>query len=228
MNMKKTLAGVAVAAALGAGATVANAVAITSMTLGDYDGDGLQSDFNFYTPPTGNSLNKFGATGEQCGGSGCAPVAFGGATQGNGVFTTGFNFGGTGVFTPNTFGAGMVGDIGATTATFTAFDFGGEFGGVQFNLPPDGGPGNVVVADFTDLSSTLGAGNYGLTLTWVGTVVGGAFNGYPANWRLEGCASTTGTACVIPSTVIPVPAAVWLFGSGILGLVGVARRKMRA
>ncbi len=27
------------------------------------------------------------------------------------------------------------------------------------------------------------------------------------------------------STVVPVPAAVWLFGSGLLGLVGVARRK---
>jgi hypothetical protein len=27
--------------------------------------------------------------------------------------------------------------------------------------------------------------------------------------------------------VVPVPAAVWLFGSGLLGLVGVARRKNR-
>ena len=29
-------------------------------------------------------------------------------------------------------------------------------------------------------------------------------------------------------SVVPVPAAVWLFGSGLLGLVGVARRKSRA
>jgi hypothetical protein len=28
-----------------------------------------------------------------------------------------------------------------------------------------------------------------------------------------------------PTTVVPVPAAVWLFGSGLLGLVGIARRK---
>jgi hypothetical protein len=28
-----------------------------------------------------------------------------------------------------------------------------------------------------------------------------------------------------PSAVVPVPAAVWLFGSGLLGLVGIARRK---
>ena len=30
------------------------------------------------------------------------------------------------------------------------------------------------------------------------------------------------------STVVPIPAAVWLFGSGLLGLAGIARRKMTA
>lgn len=30
------------------------------------------------------------------------------------------------------------------------------------------------------------------------------------------------------STVVPIPAAVWLFGSGILGLIGVSRRKRSA
>ncbi|MDX2486916.1 MAG: VPLPA-CTERM sorting domain-containing protein, partial [Gammaproteobacteria bacterium] len=28
-----------------------------------------------------------------------------------------------------------------------------------------------------------------------------------------------------PEGVVPVPSAVWLFGSGLIGLVGVARRK---
>ena len=32
----------------------------------------------------------------------------------------------------------------------------------------------------------------------------------------------------VSTTVVPVPAAVWLFGSGLLGLVGVARRAPRA
>jgi len=27
------------------------------------------------------------------------------------------------------------------------------------------------------------------------------------------------------ATVVPVPAAIWLFGSGLIGLVGIARRK---
>jgi hypothetical protein len=31
-----------------------------------------------------------------------------------------------------------------------------------------------------------------------------------------------------PSAVTPLPAAVWLFGSGLLGLTGIARRKSKA
>ena len=30
---------------------------------------------------------------------------------------------------------------------------------------------------------------------------------------------------VITPSAVPVPAAVWLFGSGLLGLIGVVRRK---
>jgi hypothetical protein len=32
----------------------------------------------------------------------------------------------------------------------------------------------------------------------------------------------------VPATVVPVPAAIWLFGSGLLGLIGIARRKKAA
>ena len=214
MTLKKTLISGAVVAVLGVGSTVANADTVTSMQLGNYDGDTLQSDFNFYTPPTGDSANKFGANGELCGGSACAPIAFDSGPIGNNVFTTGFNYGGTGVFTPNTFGA-MSADITGGVLTFSSLDFGGEFGGVQFDLPPDGGPGNVTVADVTD----LGGGDFGVIFTWTGTVVGGTFDGFPANWRLEGTMSTGGVAPV------PIPAAAWLFGSGLVGLVGVARRR---
>ena len=46
-----------------------------------------------------------------------------------------------------------------------------------------------------------------------------AFDGTPYTEKFN--ITLNGTA----ATVIPVPAAVWLFGSGLLGLVGVARRK---
>lgn len=41
------------------------------------------------------------------------------------------------------------------------------------------------------------------------------------NWRLDASGELTYGA----ASVIPVPAAVWLFGSGLLGLVGIARRR---
>jgi hypothetical protein len=38
-----------------------------------------------------------------------------------------------------------------------------------------------------------------------------------------------GTAFMLPEDlVIPIPAAVWLFGSGLIGLIGLARRKANA
>lgn len=42
-----------------------------------------------------------------------------------------------------------------------------------------------------------------------------------------GAISATGSEVPPPPSAVPVPAAVWLFGSGLLGLVGVARRKQK-
>ncbi len=49
---------------------------------------------------------------------------------------------------------------------------------------------------------------------------GGPFAGFNANFN----ATMTST----PDAVVPVPAAVWLFGSGLMGLAAVARRKKKA
>lgn len=46
-------------------------------------------------------------------------------------------------------------------------------------------------------------------------VAGGPFAGFNANFNLNG----------ITPAAVPLPAAVWLLGSGLLGMVGVARRK---
>ena len=44
------------------------------------------------------------------------------------------------------------------------------------------------------------------------------------DFSLDGTATAISTD-VINTSVVPVPAAVWLFGSGLIGLVGVARRR---
>ena len=46
----------------------------------------------------------------------------------------------------------------------------------------------------------------------------------PNSW-LIGFGSDEAKLAAVDLTAVPVPAAVWLFGSGLLGLVGVARRK---
>jgi len=52
--------------------------------------------------------------------------------------------------------------------------------------------------------------------------VGGPFANFQANFNANM------TATPDPVAAVPVPAAVWLFGSGLLGLVGIARRKKKA
>jgi len=120
--------------------------------------------------------------------------------------------GGTG----DVFGIGMPGDVygmlgnGGGAASLTSF---------------------VPVAGFMaidgwsfELSSLSVVGTptaYGLNLEGTGLLSYGS-DVHEATWALS---AQTATSYSMDVTVVPVPAAVWLFGSGLIGLVGLARRK---
>ena len=106
------------------------------------------------------------------------------------------------------------GDITGTTMTLDLSSWTAFWNGTFFNQ------GATTAGDLTvDTLTDNGDGTYGYTIIWTKLISGGPpFGGQTGHWWASGTASTA-------TTVIPVPAAVWLFGSGLLGLVGVARRK---
>ena len=87
-------------------------------------------------------------------------------------------------------------------------------------------------ADFTDAGLSID-GDFVLAVSddggvnWVGGEIdlGSIFTAPEANAYAVRFTGFTGLELVIDVTPVPVPAAVWLFGSGLIGLVGVARRK---
>jgi cyclophilin family peptidyl-prolyl cis-trans isomerase len=60
---------------------------------------------------------------------------------------------------------------------------------------------------------------------WNASTVNPAFNELPLVNYTSGALQPSNLVMVTNVTAVPVPAAAWLFGSGLLGLIGVARRK---
>ncbi|MCP3870701.1 MAG: VPLPA-CTERM sorting domain-containing protein, partial [Gammaproteobacteria bacterium] len=79
-----------------------------------------------------------------------------------------------------------------------------------FNFVTDAGPVPIATLTFTAVGAVGSS-----TLITVGDGAGAGGGWSPPNDVYE-----AGTV-----NVVPIPAAVWLFGSGLLGLVGVARRR---
>ena len=83
-----------------------------------------------------------------------------------------------------------------------AFDFWTTSGPLTYNMPGTAGADYALYTGLVPFD--LGGGIFGIRLT--------NFDGAVTGVQLDGA-------------VVPVPAAVWLFGSGLLGLIGIARRK---
>jgi hypothetical protein len=113
-------------------------------------------------------------------------------------------------------------------------DFVTDYPTFIFEVVP-GTPGLSVLGE-SNMSLDLNAGqqtkngSIGFTLNpgdeffvWAGLEAGGIRNGFGDAFNTLSMSFSDDTG--ISASVIPVPAAVWLFGSGLIGLIGIARRK---
>ena len=205
MTLKRKVLTTAVASVLGlAVAGAAHSAAVTGIVVQDTDGDGRAGRFGF------NAL----LTSDWTGDVGTGTILGEGNANPTGSFSTGFLFAGS-PFIPYTYGANMNADIDAGgNLTFSDLDFGGNYAGLQnFNLAPDGGAVQV------NYVNDNGDGTYDVNFQWSHYITStddpsGSYVGFTARWLVDGVA-----------TVVPVPAAVWLMGSGLVGLGAVARRR---
>jgi hypothetical protein len=141
----------------------------------------------------------------------------------NSVASPQFFFGTT--WTAHSFTTYQVGTYSVDTIEGGIYDFtvgAGQIGiSMLFNW---GVVADIDVINIWDITNVGGVNTYTST-DWDGdgilggAMIDGAFVGFSANFNLTGAD--------LPAA-IPVPAAVWLFGSGLIGLVGVARRRKAA
>ena len=166
------------------------------------------------------------------------PLLFDGNPNPVGSFTSGIPFSGDAII-PFTFGSDIVADVidikpplinPGLDLDFTSFVFGATFGTESFNMSPDlGFPTVNWIVD-------NGFGTYLTSFQWSHMITTaedstGNFTGFEANWILEGCISTVSefaVPCNVNAASVPIPAAAWLFGTGLLGLIGISRRKKTA
>jgi hypothetical protein len=225
LDIKKTAVSVAIASALGLGAAGdANAAAITSMTITGgsfFMSDGVtpgRIPFTFIGPNTN-------LVGGYINGGLTSPFADPNAIGRFIFFNSPVN-----LYTAASSNIGAIpggpvptGDITGTVMTMNLSSFFANWAGTDFNqgsatastnfVPTAGNP---VPADVPGSVSCVGTECTFTNLEWQSLIVGGPFNGKTGTFTLSGTA-----------TIVPAPAAVWLFGSGLLGLVGIARRRAK-
>lgn len=227
--------------------SAANGAAITSMTIQDVTGDTISGAFrfapiNFATYAGTNNFNSNGEAvsriqggeatdGAQLPGAGTDGGILFGQVQDVNAITPGFTF--FTPFQPLTLSppSGSV-DWNAANSRFeltiTSLDWAGLYNSsLLFPLSPDATPSEACTVNEVQSGGIcvrfleqISANQFNYQIRWNHQITladdpsGGTFTSFNARWALEGVITT-----------VPVPAAAWLFASGLFGLMGVARIK---
>jgi len=245
MNNSSLSAAVAAALGLGMGTSNAAPAAFTGLTIMDVGSntanttgaysaalDGVSGAFRF--GPSAIDVSTYAVASLFTGDAGTGTLLGGGAANPTGSFSTGFIFS-SAPFVPFTFGSGFAGtiDTASSALSITSLDFGGYFSGnaglnappFNFYTPPDS---NNPLEILWAVSRGNGT-DWDVAFRWGHDITSSddptlAYRAFTAQWVLEGCLTTrVGGQCA--TSAIPVPAAVWLFASGLAGLFGVSLRK---
>lgn len=213
--MKKTAIASALALTLGSG--IASAASMTSATFTMLSGGG--GTVGVDTTVTGSIGGGSFAVSSTQAFFGQTWVAHDGVTFGPGTYSFDTIQGGT--YTGVEVGTGQVGghilfDWGAADANTSCGKANCDIDVVMVWDVTDNGNGTYSYFSTdgiaTNPANPDGVRGYGM--------LDGGFVGFNANFDFDAPVSAADAV-----SAVPVPAAVWLFGSGLLGLVGVARRK---
>ena len=193
--MKKSAIAVSLALALGVGSASAATMTSATFTMLDGTGGGVGVD----TTVTGSIGSGAWAVASTTPFFGQQWTAHSGTTFGPGTYS--FDTIEGGIYTGVEVGPGQVGG-------HILFNWGVTADIDVVNVWDVSVVGGDNVYTSTDVTATNPVGPDGIRGL---SMIDGAFVGFNANFDF--------------TTPVPVPAAVWLFGSGLMGLVGVARRR---
>jgi len=126
--------------------------------------------------------------------------------------------------------------LGSVTGTSGAGDLGTTVGFLTFGTVNNG---VINYSPFSPAMDVFAIGGWGfditsltvddpdvaaLKLSGTGVLSGAGFDDTAATWTFS-AQSAASYSLSVSAVVVPVPAAAWLFGTGLMGLVAVARRK---
>ena len=160
------------------------------------------------------SITEYGISGSGSGSNSPCTVKTTGLGQGGVVSAATWGSGGAGFLSDGESDIGTGGSswlnglLGGVSTVCTSDDGGFGGGGSAAGCPGGGGGGGYSGGD----GGRVAGG-------------GGSYNSGINQLALAGVGLGDGVITISSISKVPVPAAIWLFGSGLLGLIGIARRK---